>query len=114
MFYEGGSFNGFEPDLLPRRDSRAAEVGMEVRELQRKLERLMLLNQAMWELLRDRLKLTDAELESMVAQVDLRDGVQDGKMTPTAVRCPSCGRVNNMRHKKCIYCSTEFESPIFG
>jgi len=85
-----------------------------VTELEHQVARLMLLNQALWELLRPRLKMTDADLEKFVHEVDMRDGVEDGKITHNAVKCPQCGRVSNSKHWKCLYCGLEFEKPIFG
>ena len=85
-----------------------------VKEMEQKLARLSLLNQALWELVRDRLELTDADLEMMARQVDLRDGVEDGRITEHAVRCPQCQRVCNSRHARCIYCGQEFSKMPFA
>ncbi|MBI3117690.1 MAG: hypothetical protein HYZ00_03325 [Candidatus Hydrogenedentes bacterium] len=117
----GFFLNGMGPDLAGgqihavRQASQAqAETKSEVNELQRQVERLALLNQAMWEVLRDRLGLSDADLEAMAHAVDMRDGTADDRMTAQAVRCPSCSRVNNSRHAKCLYCGQLFEKPLFG
>ena len=72
------------------------------------------LAQALWEILRDKAKLTDADLENMARDIDLRDGIKDGEISAHPVRCPACKRVSNSKHYKCIYCSQEFERPIFG
>lgn len=97
---------------------RAAEMANEartaVRELQDEVDRLSLLNQALWELLRARLGLTDADLERMAYDVDMRDGKADGKITAHAVRCPTCGRVSNSKHAKCLYCGQLFTKEVFG
>lgn len=85
-----------------------------VAELEYQVARLMLLNQALWELLRPRLKMTDADFENFVRDIDMRDGVEDGKITHNAVKCPQCSRVSNSKHWKCLYCGLEFEKPIFG
>lgn len=93
---------------------QATEAKSQTVDLRRQVERLSLLNQALWELLRDRLGMTDAELEAKAAEVDLRDNQADGRITAHAVRCPKCGRVNNSRHAKCLYCGLLFEKPVFG
>lgn len=85
----------------------------ELSELHDQVERLSLLNQALWELLRDRLGLSDGDLEQKAQEVDLRDGVLDGKKTRHPLRCPHCGRISSSRHKKCLYCNLEFQSDIF-
>ena len=97
-----------------RARQKAISVQTEIKELAGQVDRLTLLNQAMWELLREKLGLTDADLERMAEAVDMRDGVADGKMTATAVRCPACNRVCNSRHAKCLYCGQAFEKPVFG
>ncbi len=116
MFYPGSVDTGYDPTAQARaiRAAQAAsEANTSVKELQRQLDRANLLSQALWELVRERLNLSDRDLERMAQEIDLRDGVKDGRMTPIAVRCPTCQRVNNTRHKKCIYCSTEFDSMLF-
>lgn len=97
---------------------RAVQMANEARsalaDLDHQVARLSLLNQALWELVRDRLGLTDTDLERMANEVDLRDGRPDGEISTMAVRCPTCGRVNNSKHAKCLYCGQLFEKPVFG
>ncbi|NLN93806.1 MAG: hypothetical protein GX130_10935 [Candidatus Hydrogenedens sp.] len=94
--------------------NREKMVTGETKALRDQVERLCMLNQAMWELVSEKLGLTDADLEKKAVEVDLRDGKLDGKMTAHPVRCPQCGRVSNSRHKKCMYCNLEFEGTAFG
>ncbi|MCA9002686.1 MAG: hypothetical protein KDB61_12235 [Planctomycetes bacterium] len=95
-------------------ESAALEAKEDIRELRHQVERLTLLNQAMWELIRGKAGLTDADLERMAHEIDLRDGQADGKMGGSAVTCPTCRRVSNANHYKCLYCGELFEKPIFG
>lgn len=83
-------------------------------EIKEQVERLAMLNQAMWELVSERLRLTEADLERKAQEVDMRDGKADGKMSTHPLRCPKCGRVSNSRHKKCLYCGLLFEGSTFG
>ncbi|MBI1318657.1 MAG: hypothetical protein GC168_06880 [Candidatus Hydrogenedens sp.] len=94
-------------------NTQATANRTEIRELTEQVERLSLLNQALWELLSEKTGLTDADLERRARDIDLRDGKADGKMTRTAVRCPSCSRVNSSRHGQCMYCGTLFEKMLF-
>lgn len=89
-------------------------VRSDVIELREHVDRLALMTQSLWELLQERLHLTDADLEKKVQEVDLRDGAADGKMSRHALRCPKCLRVSNSRHKKCLYCGLEFKTELFG
>ncbi len=86
----------------------------ELTELRDQVERLTLLNQALWELIRARLNVSDAELEQLAQEIDLRDGKQDGKLTSHPLKCPNCGRVSNSRHRKCLYCGLLFETDLFA
>ncbi|HOH28465.1 MAG TPA: hypothetical protein PLC40_02215 [Candidatus Hydrogenedentes bacterium] len=89
-------------------------VRTDVNDLREQVERLALLTQSLWELLRERLPLTEAELEKKVQEVDMRDGIADGKLGRHPLRCPKCLRVSNSRHKRCLYCGLEFQSDVFG
>ncbi len=91
-----------------------AELRTEVQDLREHIGRMALMNQALWELLRDKLGLSDDDLVKFAQQIDLRDGVADGKMTDAAVRCPQCGRVSNSRHGKCLYCGQQFAKPAMA
>ncbi len=100
----------------PRKTNTAnvSAVKSRLTELEDEIQRMKLMNQALWELLQERARFTDADLEAKVEEIDLRDGVADGKMTQRAMRCPQCNRVSSTRHWRCIYCGLEFERPVMG
>mgnify|MGYP006290246909 CR=1 FL=1 len=98
-----------------RQAARSASASRsEINALRDQVERTLLFNQAMWELVSEKLNLTDKDLETKAQEVDLRDGKADGKMSDHPLRCPNCGRVSNSRHKKCLYCGLLFEGSVFG
>ncbi len=107
------NFRGNE-DLIPPQTEleasqakRKAETAADsVRELQSKVERLSMICQAMWELLRKKAKLTDEDIIKQMQVIDLRDGVADGKMTRQTLVCPECGRNVSSRREQCLYCGT--------
>ncbi|NUM55528.1 MAG: hypothetical protein HUU46_17910 [Candidatus Hydrogenedentes bacterium] len=100
---------------LPAADRSAQEdARARVRDLEHEVERLKLLSQALWELLREKLQVSDSDLEKRINEVDMRDGVKDGKMTTVALKCPTCSRVSSSKHWKCLYCGQEFEKPVMG
>jgi len=74
------------------------------RELERRLDKLALVNMAMWSILRDKLGVTDAELEDRARAIDLLDGVLDGRAAPAGQQCPRCKRTMSIRHRRCLYC----------
>ena len=83
---------------------RAESVASDVEE---RLDKLTLICIAMWELLRDNTKCTEADLMAKVQEIDLRDGVPDGKVTDTVSKCPQCQRTMSPRHQTCLYCGHE-------
>ena len=80
-----------------------------IQELERNYARMRLANQALWELVREKLSLADGDLEAKMGEIDARDGREDGRLTDTGLRCPQCGRVSSSKHAKCMYCGLEFE-----
>lgn len=101
-----------------RGTARAGVARADVKLLQDRVDKLTLVCMAMWELLRDKAQLSEAELMEKVKEIDLRDGVPDGKVTKTVAQCPKCNRVMSPRHKRCMYCGaarlnvTAFDSAL--
>ena len=81
-----------------------------VRDLLARTDKLELVSRALVDLLLTKGLLTETELEVMMQQVDLLDGVEDGKLSPTikqgAPTCSACGKFLNPRRPACIYCGT--------
>ena len=95
---------------------KATDFQERVRQLDDSVARLALVNAAMWSLLKGQTGLTDAALAARVRELDLRDGVEDGKMTQTVQKCDQCGRTMASRHRRCIYCGGDrlASSPFEG
>lgn len=77
---------------------------VEMSRLEQRLDRLSLACQAMWELLRDTTDFNDSDIFRKMEEVDLRDGVADGKMGHTIGECPTCGRKVDTQRRLCLYC----------
>jgi hypothetical protein len=93
-----------------RARSKAEYLSLTIKNLEEKIDQMALRCQAMWELLRDTTGLTDAEIVEKICDVDLRDGVLDGKITKTGQPCPGCGRTINAKHNHCLYCGEPAQS----
>jgi hypothetical protein len=76
----------------------------ELDELRAAVDRLSLMNQALWELLRDRAELSDADLRAKADEVDRRDGRADGRMGEAVAACPKCAKANVESRARCLYC----------
>ena len=73
-------------------------------EINERLEQLLLVSAAMWELLRERTSLTENDLVAKIAEIDARDGTADGRITATPRKCAKCQRVIIPKHRRCLYC----------
>ena len=96
-----------------RASSKAGEAEIRVRELEESLAKTMLICESLWELLRDRTGLTQDDLITKLQEVDLRDGMLDGKNKTRTRACPKCNRSTSQRHSRCMYCGEPFEKTAF-
>jgi len=97
--------------VAERAADKTAQVQTHIQDLERRLDRLTLASQALWELLRAHGGVTDAHLMAKMQEVDLRDGREDGKITPVVKVCPKCHRNSHSRRLHCVYCDTPLPSP---
>ena len=67
----------------PQTDNLARD---EVVRLEEKLDRLALITRAMFELMQQS-GVTEEQLTKKVVEIDLRDGHEDGRMSPRPARC---------------------------
>lgn len=91
-----------------RRSEEKAEDAVDLaRRLDDRIDRLALINMALWSLLQERTGLTEEDLANRVQELDLADGQVDGKVGGQVVQCPQCGRTLSQKHQKCLYCGFE-------
>jgi hypothetical protein len=99
---------GSDADRATAAAGRATNKAMEV---DRRVERLQLVIQAMWEIMREREGVTDEELEAKIVEIDLRDGVKDGKMGREVAICGGCNRKTGVGlTRRCQYCGAVLEA----
>ena len=98
-----------------RAHSRADQVGIDVEMLETKIESLALACQSLWEIVRERTDISQEDMLAKMEEIDLRDGVADGRITPQAQNCEKCGRRTSRRRPRCIYCGAEIKgNEVFG
>ncbi len=85
------------------RNSRRAENQIDY--LEARCDRLAMLCEAMWTLMRDELKLTDEQLIERINDIDMTDGRLDGQVNRgRAITCHECNRKVSRKFAKCLYC----------
>lgn len=76
--------------------------------LERRVDRLELLCGALLEIIHKREIATPDEIAVVIAQIDLRDGLEDGAVASTPRRsaplCAACQRPVNPARETCVYC----------
>jgi len=87
--------------------SKAREAEEVTSDVDRRLDKLILISMAVWSLLSEKMHLTEEDLMERVKTIDLMDGKADGKLKRELAQCSKCGRVMNPRHMKCIYCGAD-------
>jgi hypothetical protein len=80
-------------------------------ELNDRIERLVLVTEAMWELMSERLGISAADLAARVREIDARDGHIDGKRGEASeapmIQCPSCQAVVPRGKTTCQFCGAD-------
>ncbi len=80
------------------------------------VERLSMITEALWTILREQHGYSDEELLRRITEIDLRDGKLDGRVASNeAPRCPQCKRQHVARHRpRCLYCGSAIGAHQFG
>jgi hypothetical protein len=100
-------------NLKSRQTSGESEVGrvegraraMET-QLNDRVSKLVLVTEAMWELLSERTGVTIADLSAKVLEIDARDGAIDRQRRAEILRCPKCNAVVPAGMSACQFCGT--------
>lgn len=102
------------PDLdSGRAKADAQDAQYRVRVLEEQLEQTMLGLAAFWALVSDRLQITEENLIEKMTEIDLKDGVQDGRLKKHPVTCSHCQKTVSSKYIKCFYCGAELKKSPF-
>ncbi len=109
--YQQGKIGGLG-SLQADTDRRVTSTGDKLRELEQRYERMNLVTNALWQLLKAHTGLTDGDLKKYIEKVDLADGVKDGKITRSqgAIDCPHCSRRVLKSATVCAWCGGKLAS----
>ena len=78
----------------------------EIDDMDDRLDRLLLITEAVWQLLAEKAGLTEDDLADRVRQLDMLDGAEDGRRQPIASDC-GCGAKVNPKADICQFCGAE-------
>ena len=93
----------FPDDPLAVRPSSIAAG--DVAQLEAQVERLLMITEALWTILKEKHGLDEQELLRQMVQIDLRDGRLDGRVAATPPEpCPKCQRTVAKRSVRCMFC----------
>ncbi|MBL7220224.1 MAG: hypothetical protein ISS69_08925 [Phycisphaerae bacterium] len=83
----------------------AADARTQNRETQLDVEKLFMITEALWKMVKEQHGYTDDQLAEIICDIDLRDGQLDGKVARQPnPPCSQCGRMLMGRHPVCLYC----------
>lgn len=99
---------------VAKSEETALDAKARVTLLEHKLERLTLVTEALWEIVKHETGRKDADLIAIMTDLDLSDGKRDGKHRRPAAKCHQCGKVFQRAHARCMYCNaTNREASAF-
>ena len=97
-----------------RADAKGDEAYHKVHQLELKVDKLIMISEALWLLLKQNSQLSDEDLEAMVKKIDLRDGRLDGRVASCGPQyCKKCGKALQKNSPICIYCGQGKEGAVF-
>jgi hypothetical protein len=116
IFWQSYRASSAADSAIDAQDARrsAQDTLLRTRQLEARCDRALLVCEALWTLLRDKMGVKEEELIDRVNQVDLSDGKLDGKVRRPAVDCPKCRRKVARRFSRCVYCGTAIELDTFS
>ncbi len=92
---------------------RTDQVKRDAERTQAQIDALSLSCAAMWELLSEKLGVSEQDLLAKIEEIDLRDGKLDGKIGSSTQNCSSCGKANNVKRGRCLYCRSYMQARPF-
>ena len=95
--------------------STAREAQSDVGAVKFDIERLLMITEALWLMLKEQHGYEDAELAKRIEEIDLRDGRLDGRVEKSKPpECPDCKRISTKNRPVCLYCGTPIQGDTFS
>ena len=78
--------------------------------LEEKMDRLALICCALFEVVQESSGISEEQLRKKIAEIDMRDGEQDNRITPRAKKCPKCDAMMSPKFHRCLFCGYKDDS----
>ena len=109
MFYPmmtgGGLSSGLASAEAMAAQSTAREAQTNVDLLTHDIDRLLMITEAMWTLMKQEHGYADDVLTKLIEEIESRKVIMDGVTVKDPPQpCPSCGKINSANRMFCIYC----------
>jgi len=109
MFYPmlvgSGISSGYASMEATAAQSTAREAQTQVELLAHDVDRLLLISEAMWTLMKQQHGYADDVLFKLIEEIDQKKTIVDGLAIKNSPQlCPSCHRPNSAKRMFCIYC----------
>jgi hypothetical protein len=85
-------------------DSSLRRTSMDLDDLVRQVRKMALVNQALYELIKERIEISDEDLRKKIREIDLRDGTADERLDAPPLRCPKCQGTVTVGSLSCRTC----------
>jgi hypothetical protein len=103
--------DGRQGDVAAARD---LEVAHEVAVLRQRLDRLEMITEALWSVLKSHTDASEAEAIRLIEEIDMRDGKLNGRTVSVPQDCAQCSRVVSSLTGICPYCGAQnFRTSVF-
>jgi len=109
-----GAFHATGPRPDPAARKAADKALTRTEELELRLQRALLVMEAMWSLVREKTDLSDEDLTDRMLELDAADGHVDGRVRRKPTICERCERPTSRRLPRCFYCSHPIAMDPFG
>ena len=116
-------FDRYLLDQIQRTESRATQAETaatrslgDIDVLKLYVERLSMITEALWNILKEKHGYSDDELMERITEIDLRDGRLDGRAASNeTLTCPQCKRMHVAKHRPlCLYCGATISNEPFS
>ena len=117
MFYPSliGYPAGYALSTATAAESAAREAQTKTELFQHDIDRLLLITEALWTLMKQEHGYTDDTLVNLIQDIDQRKSNASGvAVKDPPVACPVCGRPNTASRIACLYCGTRLPTNPFA